>query len=771
MQQGSTKMSQGSVWTNTFQMDLKKDTKVYMVSLLVKPTLPQEESFLKGEMIIAATKKLAQLTGNHVYPTGEIAYCLKPLEQEEVVVATHAKGYSMLARPTQSSFLVSEKSQEANRFLSVVLKTYMEAEGYSENGKRSCYFNDSRQPNIIPGRGICIMPGYKMHIDRYFDGSIRLNIDTVFRISSTQSIYHELNLHLMDFYDKDAAKSKFISENILGKCFSVKNDMKKMVLIHGVDSKMSLTSSSPVAGYPSMKSYLENKFSCQLTKSDQLIFYNEKKKKIEGTDPITKKNFTLVRTHYPSEILFALGLKKSQSNDNRLMTEIAQFTKHKPHEKQNLITQFSKSLKMICSDIGLKISAQPKSSMVCKVLSAPKVEVRGQKMHHCENGIINFHDRIYSKEAAVDNFAIIYESEYEFADSFWASLKTEFEKIGAPAKEPTWIESQKSPSLADLKSMINEAKNENCKMVILLLSKKTTELHYSGIKEHADIKAQILTQCVKVNNGKLSQRAYFTKLAYQICSKLGFPLWIIEKPIGLEPKHKTMIVGADVYHQRGKKSVAALIATMDSNYSKFCSVSRVQDQKGQEIMTSMADMLKECIETFKTKLKFLPKRILLYRDGVGDNMFDLVEQHESKVIKEMLEKDYGDEAPKLTMVIVTKRISKKIIKETNTGVINPTSGTIVDTGIVQNALEFFMIAQNVNSGTANPTRYQVLLNECGYSCDVLEAMTYFQTFGYYNWTGAVKVPAVCQYAHKLAYHVGENYKQASPFMKLNLYYL
>src|SRR3990167_392939 len=132
----SSKQSQsttavGSVWTNTFQMDLNKDTKVYMVSLQVKPTLPREESFLMGEMLIPAAKKLKELTGASVFPTGDIVYCLKALDQEDVVVATHAKGYSLIANPTNQNFSVADRSQEANRFLSVVLKTYMEQTGYS----------------------------------------------------------------------------------------------------------------------------------------------------------------------------------------------------------------------------------------------------------------------------------------------------------------------------------------------------------------------------------------------------------------------------------------------------------------------------------------------------------------------------------------------------------------------------------------------------------------------------------------------------------------
>jgi aubergine len=763
--QSTLKYSQDSVWTNTFQMDLHANTQIYMLSLKVKPMPPSEESFIKEELLKIAAKTLEKLTGAVVFPTGDVVYCLKPLKSEEVEVATHEKGYVMVAIPTNQTFLLSEKSQEANRLLSVVLKNYMEKAGYAENGKRSCYFNNQKQPYTLHERGISVMPGFKMHIDRYLDGLIRLNIDTVFRISSTYPIYNELHDAITDARDKDGAKAKFISENIIGKSFSVKNDMKKMVLIHGVDSKVTFSSPSPVAGYSNMRAYLEDKFKHKLTKSDQPILFNEKKRKLDGLT-------STIRTHYPSEILYALGLKNEQKKDFRLMNELAEFTKHKPDEKKSKIMDFSKSLKMICNEIGLKMSEQPKSSMKCKVLSAPTVEVRNNHKHKCDDGIIFFKQHIYDEAAKLEKFAIVYESDYDFADTFWANLQQEMEKIGAPAKEePLWLECPQHPTLATYKQLITDAKKEGCTMVILLISKKTGETLYKGIKEFADIKAQVLTQCVKVHPSVNTKRGFFQKLGYQICSKIGYPLWIIEKPRGLEPKEKTIIIGADVYHQKGKESVAAVVSTLDQHYSKFCSVSSVQPSKGQEIMTNMADLVKECIETFKQKNKFLPKRILLYRDGVGDNMFDLVKTHELGLIKSMLEKEYGQSAPKLTMIIVTKRISKKIIKETNQGGKNPASGTILDVGIVQNDLEFFMIAQNVTSGTANPTRYQVLVNECGYDSDALEAMTYYQTFGYYNWSGAVKVPAVCQYAHKLAYHVGENYKQASRFMKQYLYYL
>lgn len=38
-------------------------------------------------------------------------------------------------------------------------------------------------------------------------------------------------------------------------------------------------------------------------------------------------------------------------------------------------------------------------------------------------------------------------------------------------------------------------------------------------------------------------------------------------------------------------------------------------------------------------------------------------------------------------------------------------------------------------------------------------LTYNQCYNYFNWKGPVRVPGVCQYAHTLAYFVGETYKE------------
>ena len=80
----------------------------------------------------------------------------------------------------------------------------------------------------------------------------------------------------------------------------------------------------------------------------------------------------------------------------------------------------------------------------------------------------------------------------------------------------------------------------------------------------------------------------------------------------------------------------------------------------------------------------------------------------------------------------------------------------------------------MNQGTVTPTHY-VVLGESG-SCplqpDDVQRLAYRLSHMYFNWPGTVRVPSVCQYAHKLADLVGENLRQVpSPQLADKLYFL
>ncbi len=90
---------------------------------------------------------------------------------------------------------------------------------------------------------------------------------------------------------------------------------------------------------------------------------------------------------------------------------------------------------------------------------------------------------------------------------------------------------------------------------------------------------------------------------------------------------------------------------------------------------------------------------------------------------------------------------------------NPDSGSVVVEELsVGNLMDFHLAAQKVTQGTCTPTQYITIYKNFDFEIENLAEFTYGQCFSYYNWTGAVRVPACLQCADKLAKLVGEAIK-------------
>ena len=140
--------------------------------------------------------------------------------------------------------------------------------------------------------------------------------------------------------------------------------------------------------------------------------------------------------------------------------------------------------------------------------------------------------------------------------------------------------------------------------------------------------------------------------------------------------------------------------------------------------------------------------------------------------KQEMPQDYN---PGFNFVVVQKRINTRIFTSKGANLENPPPGTILDNTVTRrNFKDFFLVPQSVTQGTVTPTHF-VVLKEDGdnyLKADDVQKLAYKLTHMYYNWPGTVRVPAPCQYAHKLVDLVGENLHQVpSPLLSKKLYYL
>ncbi|XP_037033212.1 protein aubergine-like isoform X2 [Bradysia coprophila] len=252
--------------------------------------------------------------------------------------------------------------------------------------------------------------------------------------------------------------------------------------------------------------------------------------------------------------------------------------------------------------------------------------------------------------------------------------------------------------------------------------------------------------------------------------KLGGAPWMVEIP-----KAGLMVVGYDVCHDAKdkSKSYGAIVATMDMKVSQNYFSAVTAHTNGEELSNQLLLNMVKALNCFKGQHNALPDRIVFYRDGVGEGQTNYVLEHEVKNMLERLNDIYANAGAQLKFhfVVVSKRINTRFFR----GAVNPNPGTVVDDVVtLPERYDFFLNSQFVRNGTVSPTNYNVIYETptSALTPDQMQRLSYKMTHLYYNWSGTLAIPAVCQYAHKLAFLVGNFIHQTpSHLLEKQLYFL
>ena len=211
------------------------------------------------------------------------------------------------------------------------------------------------------------------------------------------------------------------------------------------------------------------------------------------------------------------------------------------------------------------------------------------------------------------------------------------------------------------------------------------------------------------------------------------------------------------------------MASLDSAFTRYFSAVTAH-KNGEELSNDLSVNMCKAIHKYREINQALPSRIVMYRDGVGDGQIPFVQEHEVENVKSKLAAIYGDPASvKMTYIIVTKRINTRLFYDRG----NAPPGTVVD-DVITNPLkyDFYIVSQYIKQGTVSPTGFTVISDNADLNANKLQVLSYKLTHMYYNWSGTVRVPAPCQFAHKLAFLVSQSI-HASPSNHLEtlLYFL
>jgi aubergine len=453
------------------------------------------------------------------------------------------------------------------------------------------------------------------------------------------------------------------------------------------------------------------------------------------------------------ELCCLTGLTDQLRSDFRVMKELSTHTRVTPTERVFNLNDFLEKIKMNPQAYhhlkvwGLELDEYGLADIDARVLERERIYV-GNNETFSAGDQCDWSRDISRKPVLnavnLSNWILIFtKTKAKEAENFYEAMRKCSRLFGIRLQEPEAIEIGDDKSETYIRELKKSIQSHTQMVVVIFPTSRDDR--YAAIKRLCCIEIPVASQVIiaKTIGDERKLGSVAQKILLQINCKLGGELWKLQIPIP-----KLMIIGIDTYHQTSRqfKSLAGLVASMNNEQTKWFSKVSFQ-MTGQELVDSMKVAFTQALHKYQDLNGFLPDRIIIYRDGVGDSQLSYVITHEIEQFKTCFMQNYK---PKLSMIVVQKRINQRLfLKQTSSSskepFVNPEPGSIVDNKITRHdQYDFFLVSQHVKQGTVTPTHYIVAYDDSSIKPDHMQRLTYKMTHMYYNWPGTIRVPAPCQ---------------------------
>lgn len=631
---------------------------------------------------------------------------------------------------------------------------------------RHCF--DPNAVSGIPQHKIELWQGITTAI-RQYETSLMMVVDTVHKVLRLDSVLDQMK----GFYNQDQRNYTVLCQKELtGSIVSTRYNHKNYK-IDDIDFNKNPMSTfeSKKTGTISYMDYYKKQYDLTIQDTQQplLICRNQERSSTDGKT----ENIYLI-----PEFCNMTGLTDAMRSDFNLMRDMAQHTRIGPDKRvENLkifIQRLNQNQQVVkeMTNLGLKFE-EKLVEIQARVVPGEKIRQQGQ-LSTFKNGDFSREMRSKSMHVPMDlnRFAVIVSRrDSKVVDDFLENLHRVCPPMGMKVTAPKVVTTDDDKASSYLSAMASLMK-ENLQLIICIVPNNRKD-RYDAIKKRACIDSPIATQVIvaRTLSKKQMLMAVATKIGIQINCKLGGEAWAVDIPL----KQKTMVLGFDTYHDSSQKglSVGALVASMNSTFTSWFSKSSFHRHR-EELSDFLNFDFTLALKKFHQINKDLPDIILFYRDGVSDGQIAVVQEHEVQQCLKAYSNLADGKMPRFAFIVVNKRISTKFFALNNgNGIGNPPSGTVVDLEVTRpERYDFYLVSQSVRQGTVAPTLYNVIHDTSGLRPEHMQRITYKLTHLYYNWQGTIRVPAPCQYAHKLAFLVGQSlHKDPAEQLQSVLYYL
>ncbi|CAG9764076.1 unnamed protein product [Ceutorhynchus assimilis] len=625
-------------------------------------------------------------------------------------------------------------------------------------------------PNLkvsIRDHNLELWPGFLTSMKQY-EQNIMLNVDLSFKVLRTDKVYDLL----LDCGSSRDPRQEF-QKRVIGSIVLTEYN-NKTYRIDDVDFKKNPddTFTKRDGTQISYRKYFQERYQVKIQHNDQPLL-------------VSKSKAREIRAGMPElvvllpELCIMTGLSDKQRENFQLMKAMGEHTRVSAGDRMRKLLQFAQRLRA-CPTALEEIKRWDLQ------LADNLIEFQGRVLP-AESLLLRNNQPIQGGEEAdwtrnlrtapmynivnVDKLAII-------APSRVAQAAQEFgQMLSKVGKGMSMVINSKVFAISDDRnsSYISEIEKVHAQMkpsmVMVVLTNNSGD-RYNSVKKKCYIDNALPCQVMVARNlTSKGAMSIATKVAIQMNCKMGGAPWATSLP------KNTMVVGYDVCRDTAQrtKSFAGMVASMDQACTQYYSMA-TEHEFEQELSSNIASFMLLACKRFQQINKVIPERIIVYRDGVGDGQIPYVKEHEVDVIKTKLSEELYKSAPlKMAYIVVSKRINTKIFRSQagQRNDFNPPPGTVVDDVITwPERYDFYIVSQCVRQGTVAPTSYNIIEDTLGIDANKIQRFTYKMCHMYFNWSGTVRVPAPCQYAHKLAFLTAQSlHRPASSALSNTLYYL
>ena len=646
-------------------------------------------------------------------------------------------------------------TQGINHWIEQILKK-LKANEYANTQK--FFYNDPSHIMKLVDSYFQVCKGMKISFD-FLQGGPRVLVDFCTRVLRTNNV--------LTYMKRFGVDQTGIKEDLIEKVILADYGSSDNYKIIDVEFKLSPKSLFDCNGKSiTYAQYFKNNYQINIIDMNQplLLVIPLKKRMLDQA---------IYKIYLVPELCKVIGLTDEDRKSYQIMKEMFIYERLEPHQRIDEIAQHVNAINQELKNSGYYVRIENNF----KTIDAHKIKVpeltlgKGEIIKPDEKGSFILRSKIV-ESLVLDYWLLLYSGkgarDDEEVETFCNNLAKAGLTFGIKVFDPLYV-NVGSIQGKDYAEAVKKSIDCKVQLVVAFIPKAAKQRVYKDFKKacmqsYNSIPSQVvLTSTLFRNTATIC-----SKIILQIAAKMGNSLWSMVYPKGLSTN--IMVIGVDFFQDtiKNKKSVIGFCASSDPAFTKFYSRTNFQAKVIYDISEIIGTMVLDAIKNYFKINKLLPDLIILYRNNVRKKQFFEIIKFEISQIKNAFKSFDEKYNPPFIEVVVTQRVNDRFFLPSSVPTDEkikycyPPSGTVIMEEVNSKNYDFYLYGLGK---ICVPTHYEVLCNDSYLTEDMLAKLTYYQCFGYYNWTGAIRIPACLKYAEKLAQLVGTSL-EADPDEKL-----